>query len=72
MDWITSVFLYGVVALLGVLLVFGILVFIHELGHYAAGRYFGLNVEGFSLGLGPPCFPGLIAMERSGPFVCSL
>ena len=53
MDWISAFFFYGLVAPLGVLLVFGLLVFIHELGHYAAGRYFGVPVEDFSLGFGP-------------------
>ena len=48
-----SIALYGLVAPLGVLLVFGFLIFIHELGHYAAGRYFGVPVEDFSLGFGP-------------------
>lgn len=32
------------------------LVFIHELGHYAAGRYFGVKVEVFSIGFGRQVF----------------
>jgi regulator of sigma E protease len=34
-------------------LVLGVLVFIHELGHYAAARWCGIHVEVFSLGFGP-------------------
>ena len=32
--------------------VIGILVFIHELGHYLAGRLFGVKAESFSIGFG--------------------
>ena len=35
-------------------LVLGILVFIHELGHYLAARWRGVHVEIFSIGFGPP------------------
>ena len=34
-------------------LVLGILVFIHELGHYLAARLQGVHVEAFSIGFGP-------------------
>ncbi len=34
-------------------LVLGILVFIHELGHYLAARWRGIHVEAFSIGFGP-------------------
>ncbi len=34
-------------------LVLGILVFIHELGHYLAARWRGFKVEAFSIGFGP-------------------
>jgi len=33
-------------------LVIGPLVFVHELGHYAAGRWFGIKAEAFSIGFG--------------------
>lgn len=33
-------------------LVIGPLVFVHELGHYAAGRWFGIKAEIFSIGFG--------------------
>jgi regulator of sigma E protease len=35
------------------LLVIGPLVFLHELGHYLAGRLFGVKAETFSIGFGP-------------------
>jgi len=34
-------------------LVLGVLVFVHELGHYLAARWCGVHVEVFSLGFGP-------------------
>ena len=33
--------------------VLGILVFVHELGHYLAARWRGVHVEAFSIGFGP-------------------
>jgi regulator of sigma E protease len=39
--------------ILSFLLVIGPLVFIHELGHYAVGRWFGVHAEAFSIGFGP-------------------
>ena len=35
------------------LLLFGVLIFIHELGHYTAARIFGVGVREFSIGMGP-------------------
>ncbi|MBP5209589.1 MAG: site-2 protease family protein [Clostridia bacterium] len=35
------------------LLVFGFLIFIHELGHFIAARAFGVQIFEFSLGMGP-------------------
>ncbi|MGN8226475.1 RIP metalloprotease RseP [Gracilimonas sp. BCB1] len=49
MDWFLS--------LLNTLLIFGgalmILVFIHELGHFLAAKFFGMRVERFSIGFPP-------------------
>jgi len=42
-------FLFTVVAFL---LVIGPLIFIHELGHYFAGRWFGVHADTFSIGFG--------------------
>jgi len=38
--------------LIAFFLIIGPLVFVHELGHYAAGRYFGIKAEAFSIGFG--------------------
>ena len=38
--------------LLSFFLVIGVLVFIHEMGHYLAGRWFGVRAEAFSIGFG--------------------
>ncbi|MDJ0276596.1 M50 family metallopeptidase [Sphingomonas sp. 2R-10] len=40
------------VTVVAFLLVLGPLVFVHELGHYAAGRWFGVKAEEFSVGFG--------------------
>ncbi len=36
--------------------VLGVLVFIHELGHYLAARWVGVHIETFSIGFGKPIF----------------
>ena len=38
--------------------VLGVLVFIHELGHYLAARWRGVHVEAFSIGFGRPLLKG--------------
>lgn len=35
------------------LIVLGIFVVLHELGHYCAGRLFGFGIVEFSVGMGP-------------------
>jgi len=39
--------------ILSFLVVIGPLVFIHEMGHYWVGRWFGVHAEAFSIGFGP-------------------
>ena len=39
---------------LSFLVVLGVLVFIHEMGHYLAARWRGIHVEAFSIGFGTP------------------
>jgi regulator of sigma E protease len=41
---------------LSFVLVLGILVFIHELGHFSVAKWFGIGVPIFSLGVGPRIF----------------
>tara|TARA_Y100000589_G_scaffold292167_1_gene296150 strand:- start:19760 stop:21880 length:2121 start_codon:yes stop_codon:yes gene_type:complete len=33
---------------------FGVLIFVHELGHFLAAKWAGIRTEGFSIGFGPP------------------
>jgi regulator of sigma E protease len=42
-----------VTTLLAFLFVLGVLIFVHELGHFLAARYHGVRVITFSLGFGP-------------------
>ena len=42
--------------LLYFLIALGILIFVHELGHFIAARLFGVKVETFSIGFGPKLF----------------
>ena len=42
--------------ILAIVLVFGGLIFFHELGHFSAARMFGMGVKTFSLGFGPKLF----------------
>ena len=39
--------------ILAVVVVFGGLIFFHELGHFGVARAFGMGVSTFSLGFGP-------------------
>jgi regulator of sigma E protease len=48
------------------LLVISLIVLVHELGHYAMARYFGVRIEVFSIGLGPK----LLTMRRRGTDYC--
>lgn len=48
---------------LAFLLVIGPLVFVHELGHYLVGRWFGVKAEAFSIGFGREMFG---VTDRSG------
>ncbi|MBK1659509.1 RIP metalloprotease RseP [Paracraurococcus ruber] len=43
--------------------VLGVLVFVHELGHYLAARWRGVHVEAFSIGFGRPVVKGV---DRQG------
>ena len=55
------------------ILMFGFLIFIHELGHYYAGRLFGVKAETFSIGFGRELFGWMRAV--AGPAeqgACSL
>ena len=49
---------------LTVILVFGGLIFFHELGHFLAARMFGIGVKTFSLGFGPVLLSRTIGATR--------
>ena len=38
------------------ILIFGILITVHELGHFLAAKSVGVNVNEFSIGMGPGIF----------------
>lgn len=48
----TEILAQGPIFLLCLAFLLGVVVIIHELGHYWAGRYFGAAVESFSIGFG--------------------
>src|SRR5215470_19019899 len=41
------------IIILQVIIVFGLIIFVHELGHFLAAKAVGVGVERFSLGFGP-------------------
>lgn len=53
MDFLHTLFANPLVSF--VILV-GLVIFIHELGHFFAGKFFGIQVEEFSIGFGPKAF----------------
>jgi len=42
--------------ILATVIVLGVLIFVHELGHFAAAKWVGVEVQRFSIGLGPRLF----------------
>ncbi|MGL5702601.1 MAG: site-2 protease family protein, partial [Cetobacterium sp.] len=38
------------------LLLLGVIIFIHELGHFLAARFFRMPVSEFSIGMGPELY----------------
>jgi regulator of sigma E protease len=42
--------------LIATIIVLGVLIFVHELGHFAAAKAVGVEVQRFSIGLGPKIF----------------
>ena len=39
---------------LGVVLILGVLIILHELGHFSAAKWVGVAVKQFAVGFGPP------------------
>lgn len=46
----------NILTIIGMILIFGLLIFIHELGHFITARIFKVGVNEFSLGMGPAVF----------------
>jgi len=42
--------------IIGMILVLGVLILVHEWGHFVAARFFGVRVDVFSIGFGPRLF----------------
>ena len=52
----TDILAQGPIFLICLAFLLGVVVIIHELGHYWAGRWYGAAVESFSVGFGKPIF----------------
>ncbi|MBQ7950100.1 MAG: site-2 protease family protein [Clostridia bacterium] len=46
----------GIVTAICVILIFGLIVFIHEFGHFITAKLFGVTVHEFAIGMGPKLF----------------
>jgi len=53
---VTEILSQGPIFLVCLAFLLGVVVIIHELGHYWMGRWFGAAVESFSIGFGKPIF----------------
>lgn len=56
MEMIIGFLQSGLSAVFPFVILLGILIFVHELGHFAVAKYFGVRVEVFSLGFGKKLF----------------
>jgi regulator of sigma E protease len=52
-DSITSILNQGLSYAIPMIVLLGLLIFVHELGHFIAAKFFNVRVETFSLGFGP-------------------
>ena len=46
---------HGMIYIIAAILIFGVLIAVHELGHFLAAKACGVRVNEFSIGMGPPC-----------------
>ncbi|BBH53531.1 RIP metalloprotease RseP [Fluviispira sanaruensis] len=53
MEILQTIFSNTIIAFI---ILIGVVVFVHELGHFVAGKIFGIQVEEFSIGFGPKAF----------------
>src|SRR4029453_18818322 len=54
------------ITVLAFLFVLGVLIFVHELGHFLVARFYGVRVVTFSLGFGPK----IVKFSRGGTEYC--
>lgn len=52
MEMISQYFNQGFSFIVPLIVLLGVLIFVHELGHFSVAKYFGVRVEVFSLGFG--------------------
>ena len=55
-ESITDILNQGLAYIVPMIVLLGLLVFVHELGHFLAAKYYKVKVETFSLGFGPKLF----------------
>ena len=48
--------MHTLLTIIGLLIVLGVVVFVHEFGHFMAARWAGVRVDAFSIGFGPAIF----------------
>ena len=48
--------LFALISAVSMLIVLGVLVLVHEFGHFAVAKFFGVRVETFSIGFGTRLF----------------
>ena len=52
-DTLSSLLNQGLAIIVPMTILLGLLIFVHELGHFLAAKFYGVRVETFSLGFGP-------------------
>jgi len=60
MDWLIG-FYHAMLVPLGI----GLVIFVHELGHFLAAKWAGVRADGFAIGMGP-----CVASYRRGIRFC--
>jgi regulator of sigma E protease len=66
LDSISTILNQGLAYIVPMVILLGLLIFVHELGHFLAAKYFKVGVETFSLGFGPK----IIKFVRGGTIYC--
>src|SRR5580698_734743 len=56
METIINFFHQGVSSIVPFVVLLGVLIFVHELGHFLVAKFYGVRVETFSLGFGKRIF----------------